>query len=363
MMRILTFVLAFLSVPVAAQTQHNIFPDETGKDLLQLLLDAYKPTTLLSEAATKDVMMDEIYRANDGSTDGVYCVYTEYFVEFDGQPSSDPNQDIFNNGAGLNQEHLWPRSQLGGSGEVPSERDMHHLVPTRVDVNGDRASFPFAQIPDPETTRWYWLDQQQSTIPDGSIIDEFSELKANTSFEPREDFKGNVARAMFYIATMYPDEANMAFFTPAQQSTLYDWHYADPVDQIEYDRTFLIAGHQSDDPNPFVLDSTLIRRAFFPEIVVNVPMEQAGGTLDAEIYPNPFIETSTLDISIPNNSWIRVEVFDALGRRLSSILETSVATGTRIQLPIHGKDYAPGIYLIRITTENQRLTRRLVKTG
>lgn len=360
-MRYLSILLLLVSWSAVAQTQHNILPGESGATLLSNLLSDYKPATLLSESATKDVMMDEIYRDNNGGPDGVFGVYTHEFIPFDGSPSSDPNQDIFNNGAGLNQEHVWPRSQLGGSAAVPSERDMHHLVPTGVEINADRGSFPFAEIPDNLTTTWYRFDDEQSTIPDGSIIDEFSELRSGNSFEPREDFKGNVARMMFYIATMYPTEANMSFFSASQQSTLYNWHYADPVDQIEYDRTFLIGNHQSNSPNPFVMDSTLIRRAFFPHIVVSNTSEIVSTELVADVFPNPFQDTGTVDVRVPQTGILVVELFDALGRRLATLHEGNATAGQRIRVPFNGNEYRPGLYMVRISSGDTRIVRRIVK--
>lgn len=266
-MRRFSFVLvavlaSFAAQPAMAQPQDVLFPGETGATLLTSIRAAYTPASVLPEAQAKDRMYDTLDKVNVGGQDGVIGVYTGHFVPFDCTPSCDPSQDVFNNGSGLNLEHTWPRSEGTGSGNA--EWNLHHLFPTRVAVNGDRASFPFAEIPDAQTTRWYRDDQTQTTTPDGSIIDEFSELRSGQSFEPREVHEGNVARAMFYVAAIYNTQVNLGFLT-GQQETLYQWHYLDPVDQVEYDRTQGIAGYQDDKPNPFVLDSTLIRRAFFPD--------------------------------------------------------------------------------------------------
>src|SRR5690606_23134718 len=47
----------------------------------------------------------------------------------------------------------------------------------------------------------------------------------------------------------------------SQLPTLLAWHQQDPVDQAERDRTVAIAGVQGN-PNPFVLDPTLVSRVF-----------------------------------------------------------------------------------------------------
>jgi len=60
----------------------------------------------------------------------------------------------------------------------------------------------------------------------------------------------------------YPYSDNVEFWN-IQKETLLRWHYQDPVDQAEYNRTCAIAPYQDDKRNPFVLDSTLARRIWF----------------------------------------------------------------------------------------------------
>jgi endonuclease I len=175
-------------------------------------------------------------------------------------PTQDPNTWAYNNG--IDTEHTWPQSK-GAMGQARS--DMHHLYPTRREVNSSRGSDPFAEIPDAETDRWFRKNQMLTSIPT-SNIDEYSEKDDIASlFESREDHKGNVARAMFYFYTMYKQEANSAdpTFFPLQKDILYDWHRTDPVDSLESARTSLIATYQEGIKNPFIIDSSLVRRAYF----------------------------------------------------------------------------------------------------
>ena len=199
-------------------------------------------------------------------------VYTGLFVPFDCNPNCDPSQDVYNGGSGINQEHTFPQFRLNGSSSATSEQDLHNLFPTRVSTNGDRGNLPFAEIADAQTTRWYREATTTSTAPPEAERDEWSELRAGVAFEPREVHEGNVARAMFYMATVWDDQADQAWFA-SQQDDLFDWHRADPVDQAEVDRSDRVAQFQRSAsgapvPNPFVVDSTLIRRAYYPEIVV-----------------------------------------------------------------------------------------------
>ena len=65
---------------------------------------------------------------------------------------------------------------------------------------------------------------------------------------------------MSYFYTIYNNVADNNFWN-VQKQTLFDWHYYDPVDQIEANRTWSIASYQDGLPNHFVLDPTLFWRA------------------------------------------------------------------------------------------------------
>ena len=169
---------------------------------------------------------------------------------------------------------------------------MHHLFPTRVSTNSDRGSLKFGEVPDNSTSRWYYLANTLTSIP-STGIDNYSELLFNNSFEPREVSKGNVARAMFYFYTIYRAQANSqgAGFFDSQRSTLCQWHIEDPIDEQEWTRTFQIASHQSDKPNPFVIDCTLAGRMYCPEILDQMCSLLLQPTvleeLDVKVFPNP----------------------------------------------------------------------------
>lgn len=354
----LRLLLLVLLVPAAAAQPDQVvlFPGETGDDLRVSIVTAYKPTTVLSSAASKDRMMDSVWNVEVDGVEGVVGVYTGYFVPFDCNPSCDPNQDVYNNGSGLDQEHIWPRS-MGASGQA--ERDLHHLAPTWTRANSDRGNLPFGEIPDVMTDDWYVENTVSSTIPTENI-DAYSERDRNTAFEPREDFKGDVARAMFYFYTMYEAQADDGFFEE-QKETLYAWHYADPVDAFEYDRTLTIAGFQggADRENPFVLDSTLIRRAYFPQAVSAEDAAIAGtGTL-TPAYPNPFSSRTALTLRVGEAQAVRVELFDVLGRRVQTLFEGVVAPGSPVEVGVEAGGLPPGLYVVRASGETFRATRRV----
>jgi len=240
---LLASVLLLSFSPLQGQGHVPVFPELDGQDLLEAVQDNFTAASILSFSASRDSLFGRVYQEGDS----LYCVYTDWSVYM--PPGADPTQAAFQDGAGINTEHAWPRAN--GADLDPARADMHHLFPTRVDVNGDRGNLPFGEISDVLTDRWYYLDQQSSSVP-ASNRAAYSEYRQNVAFEPREAFKGNIARAMMYFYTIYRDEAVAAApeFFNQQRTTLCQWHAQDPVDAIEWERTYRIAGHQDDKPNP-----------------------------------------------------------------------------------------------------------------
>ncbi|MEM8560205.1 MAG: endonuclease, partial [Bacteroidota bacterium] len=287
---------------------------------------------------------------------GVLGFYTDFFVPFDGQPSSDPSQDVFNNEQGLNQEHVWPRSE--GTDNNDAETDMHHLVPTRVRVNSDRASLPFAEIPDAQAVAWYRFEQTQSSPPT-TDRNAYSE-RSTSAFEPREIVKGDVARMLFYVATIYDSEVGTRGrgWFDRQLTTLLDWHIADPADDAEIARSGRVALFQGND-NPYVLDATLARRAFDPGSV-NAEDEARPMSLRLDgPYPNPTSGSATFALTLEAPEFVRVEVLDRLGRRVALLHEGLLAAEQLHTFEFQSGMLPSGLYVLRLLGEETTHTRRV----
>ncbi|MEM6785244.1 MAG: endonuclease [Bacteroidota bacterium] len=350
-MRLLVALLLMLAPVASAQ----IFPEFTGDDLLEALEDAYEPTRVLSSSQSKDRLYDTVDEVTVGGQSGVLGFYTSFFVPFDGQPSSDPSQDVFNNEQGLNQEHVWPRSE--GTDNNDAETDLHHLVPTRVRVNSDRASLPFAEIPDAQAVAWYRFDQTQSSPP-STDRDAYSE-RSSTAFEPREAVKGDVARMLFYVATIYDAEVGSSgrSWFDRQLATLLEWHDADPADDAEVARSGRIASFQGSD-NPYVLDATLARRAFAPATTSSGESLPAGVRVIGP-FPNPSSTSAALGLLLDAPTTVHVALFDALGRRVALLHDGVLGVGSHsFATPT---SLAGGAYVLRVATPDGTAARRLTQ--
>lgn len=236
--------------------QGTIHPDLQGQALLDALKADYSPDQTLGYGPARDTL----YRYEQYTDGALIGEYTGFSIQLD--PNADPSQDAY--AKGINAEHTLPQSK--GAGSEPAKSDLHNLFPVKANVNSARGNTPFDEISDTQTDSWYYQDQEQSEIPT-SMINAWSEDDTDHPdpnytgrFEPREDHKGDAARAILYMRTIYPDEVDKAFFQ-VQLEDLLRWNTLDPVDQEESNRATFIAELQGT-TNPYIVDTTLARRAF-----------------------------------------------------------------------------------------------------
>ncbi len=252
------FILILISLFNIIFPQEVIGPGLFGSELFNYLKNNYQTNTTLGYNNARDVMYSTIDIKSGNQLSGVYSGYT---ITLD--LSQDPSTDAYNKG--INCEHTWPQS-LGASSE-PMKSDMHHLFPTKSNVNSSRGNDPFDEVVDALTDKWYRNDYYIESIPT-EFINEYAEKynppnQSDERFEPREEQKGNTARAMLYFYTIYNTNPNVDLsFWDLQESTILDWHHYDLPDETEITRSNLIASHQGNQ-NPYVVDPSLAGRIFY----------------------------------------------------------------------------------------------------
>ncbi|TNE50113.1 MAG: hypothetical protein EP343_09285 [Deltaproteobacteria bacterium] len=130
----------------------------------------------------------------------------------------------------MNTEHTWPKSR--GVKDTPAISDLHHLFPTDQAANAKRASYPFGIV---EKVLWSGASSKLGTNDKGHIV-----------FEPPPEHRGNIARALFYVATVYDLE-----LLEGEPEILLQWNNEDPVDANERKRNDDISRFQKN-RNPFI---------------------------------------------------------------------------------------------------------------
>ena len=154
---------------------------------------------------------------------------------------------IFNDSRakGLNVEHIFPMSWVTKALNCGTRRecrrysdrfnhieaDLHNLFPSRTDLNDERGSFPFGMVKG-EPRKYGHCD--------------FEVDFRQRQVEPRPEVRGDIARAMFYMAETYGFE-----IFNRQAKMLNRWHRDDPPDESERRRNDRIEQLQGT-RNPYV---------------------------------------------------------------------------------------------------------------
>lgn len=136
----------------------------------------------------------------------------------------------------INCEHTWPQSKFTTTFSREMQKgDLNHLFPADTKANSMRGNHPFADV---------YGTSVGSGCNDSSIGSAKNE--GNIYFEPPQEHKGNVARALFYFSVRYKISIN-----DTQEKYLRTWHEEDPVDQEEINRNNLVQEIQGN-RNPFI---------------------------------------------------------------------------------------------------------------
>lgn len=343
---IVLVIMMFLSGLLHGQYHQSVFKDLDGTALKKALQDAYRPSSVLSYTQARDTFMGKI----DPVDGRLYTIYTNYSIDM---PSDvDPTTYAFQRN--INTEHVYPRSKGPVEGTL-AYSDMHHLFPALADVNTDRSDLPMAEINDNLTTTWYRFNYEQSSIPT-EFIDEYSEQRVNVAFEPREDVKGDIARAYFYVRTIYEEETNREApeFFDTQVEDLCLWHAVDPVDEKEWNRSKAIAQYQDGKENPFVLDCSLAR-LYCPELSAECIAVDVTDITDKaiEAFPNPVSRY----LHIVAETEGAVQLYSMAGVHIET---RSIVTGEN---KIDISHLVNGIYILKAYNNNRDLLKieKLIK--
>lgn len=235
--------------------------------------------------------------AQNGLIEGVYTGFTQAagYTTF-----PDP----------MNTEHIVPQSFFGSTG--PLRSDLYNLRGTHSSANSARGNSMMGEVPD-GSAQWYGINASGNYTTQGNMpanADAWSE-RSGSLWEPREEYKGDIARMIFYAYTMYPTEAGV-IADLAEPATLLAWHEADPVSAEEQQRGDRIFAAQNN-YNPYLFDPEYVVRAWFPDSIIDPPPPPADTTGTCSLFFSEYGEGSGfnkyLEIFNPTDSAIYLDGF------------------------------------------------------
>ena len=172
--------------------------------------------------------------------------------------TSDNGSSASHVGEGYNREHSFPRSWFGGE-VAPMNTDVFHVYPTDIKVNSQRGNNPYGVCAN--GTRLTY----GSYVAKGKLGQSTYPGYNGTVFEPDDEYKGDLARTYFYMATCYkyelqswPGSPQLDYATNRYKAfstwtinMLMEWTRLDPVSEKEIKRNEAVYGIQGN-RNPFI---------------------------------------------------------------------------------------------------------------
>lgn len=188
----------------------------------------------------------------DGDSDTVHLLYSLCRID-----AGSPGREYV---SGWNREHAWPRSRMGVEGNLTPGigTDLHNLFPTDASMNSSRGNRFFDEARRPV------IDRSPPCAATHGARGTTECFFGDGTWEPPDESKGMIARALLYMACVYADRGLKLVERPCElgmgvRSVLLRWNAQFAPTEAELERNTYVHGIQGN-YNPFVTDRTLADR-------------------------------------------------------------------------------------------------------
>lgn len=310
----------------------------------------------------------DVYYENDGTILDPYSENPAGPDPYNFFPNNDECGNYSGEGDCFNKEHVIPQSYFNQA--TPMRGDAHHLLPTDGRVNGFRGNFPFGVVGSNLVSQSGITNPTQNGCKLGNNVNTgYATGYTGVVFEPIDEFKGDIARIVFYFATRYQSQMpgfftssnatsvpakNMFDGTSAQTistpflNILYQWHLQDPVSQKEIDRNNAVYNYQNN-RNPYVDHPEWVATVWGSALSVSAPI------LDDNflVFPNPSATHSvTVRFGVRPD---KIEIIDLGGRVIQLLQVGATATGD-----LTVGDIPSGVYFMKAYASGETTVRKIV---
>lgn len=250
MVRRLQLLIAFLIAAFALKAQapagyYNGAANKTGEELRAALhaIITNNDSHVSYDGIWTSYQSTDL-KPNTGSNKIIWDIYSDTDFTY----SSDQCGEYQGVGDCYNREHLWAQSWTNNDGT--EKTDLHHVFPTDGYVNNIRGNYPFGEVSNPDWSQTDCGKRGPNTVSGYT----------GTVFEPVDEYKGDIARALMYVSVRYygldnswgtSGMTNKSDIKDWAIAMLLQWHHDDPVSDKETARNNAVYGIQHN-RNPFV---------------------------------------------------------------------------------------------------------------
>ena len=331
----ITLIIAALSLHAQPQGYYNGTEGLTGNALKTKLHTIIKNDDHVSYSG-----LWSAYQQTDKKPNGkVWDIYSDvpsgtppYQFTF----GSDQCGNYSGEGDCYNREHLWAQSWTNDDSK--HKTDLHHVYPTDGYVNNRRGNYAFGEVNNAS-----WTSRNGGKLGNNSVSG-----YSGTVFEPIDEYKGDIARALMYVSVRYyqedsgwstSDMTNKSVIKDWAMSMLLRWHEEDPVDDKEINRNNAVYNIQRN-RNPFVDYPEFANMIWDPYWSV----DENEYTVLVNVWPNP--ATSTINIKGENLE--AVYMYNSIGQ----LVITLDVTNADEQSSIDVSGFNSGIYFMNVVSQN-----------
>lgn len=268
-----------------------------------------------------------------------------FFSDQDSGSGGNSEGDVYN------REHSMPASWFNDGS--PMYTDMFHLYPTDKWVNAKRSNYPYGEVSSASWTSLNGSKLGNISVPGYS----------GPAFEPRDDYKGDLARTYLYMITRYEDKIENWTYTSEAMSMLdnqkypgykdwaldmlVEWHEADQVSQKEIERNNAIYAIQGN-RNPYI---------DHPEFVEKIWVDTTDTFISnhisnkLNIYPNPVNDELFYEAGHEIKA---INIYSCTGQLILSSNEEKRNGSLDVTA------LSEGVYIIKFETIYNTITRKII---
>ena len=332
---------------------YNIINNNTNSSTNQDYGDLW---TLYTQPAFRDTYYD-----NDNSLLDIYSeilTAQETFGNYPYTSTSEQCGSYSGEGSCYNREHVLPQSVF--SSNYPMQSDAHFVLPSDGYVNGQRSDLPFGVV---NSATWTSTNgsKRGSNLNSG-----YSAGYTGTVFEPIDEFKGDIARALLYFGTRYENQisgwsyvmfnsgtgVNQPVYTSTFLNILLTWHLNDPVSAYEIAKNNAVYTFQGN-RNPYIDHPEYVCQVYVTQCA---PLSTNDFTTlnNISIYPNP---TSNGAFSISSTEQLKsITVYNVNGQIIQEIKNPNTVTTETYNV----NNLSTGFYLVQLASENGSVTKKVI---
>ena len=163
-----------------------------------------------------------------------------------------------------------------------------------------------------------------------------------------------------YVSDVSFDE-NLAYFS-AYQNELFVYDISDPSDAVLVSRCNTPGYMRNTLPwgdYVYVADNTSLVVLRQSPTVTGPELEASSRFCLSANYPNPFNATTTIRYTLPEDSDVTVEIYDLLGRRVTTLVRQAQQAGYH-QVTWDAKDLSSGLYFCRLHSWERVATAKML---